>query len=73
MSRGIKADPVRVATIRAVVQSGGTVNEAARRLGMKPQHAWRLAKRLGLTRRAQDRIAGIKAYWLTRDPSLRTR
>lgn len=46
----MKTAPHRIETIRAFVQSGRGIAAAARELGMRPQHAWRLAKKHGLTK-----------------------
>lgn len=46
----MNAAPHRIKTIQAVKARGGTLVEAAKILGMKTQHVWRIAKRLGLTK-----------------------
>jgi hypothetical protein len=70
--RGTRADPTRIATIRACVADGRGVSEAARLLGMQKQHAWRLAKSLGLTRRVIEHAANVREFWTRRDPSVRS-
>jgi transposase-like protein len=76
----VRSDPRRIATIRAFVDSGRTIAEAARKLGMHKQHAWRLARRHGLvsvrTRRNWTRdeaLAGLRqvAAELGRTPTAR--
>lgn len=71
----MRADPKRIATIKAVYRRGGTLTEAAREAGMLKQNAWRLARALGLTGRRSTtnrRARELRDYWLSVDPSVKS-